>query len=162
MAYTPKFKHEVIKPSPSKIVEKAFIEAKEKLKKIKEEGQDVAPIEGIIDDLDKVIKGAIDDLGAANPAVSALVDTAQSLQNTADFSEIANGEEVIMNESEDEENLDEAGRTPFRRRAKREDDKSDKEDEEMKEEDSEDDSKEEKPEEDKKEESFKRYVSKFK
>jgi len=71
---------------------------KQRLAKMKEE--DSKDIDAVIDELDKVVTDAIDDLGAGSSVVDSLVDTAQELEIASDLAD--DEEEIIVESSEDE------------------------------------------------------------
>ena len=67
---------------------------KESLKKIKEEDDEATPvetadaIEDAIDKVEDIVQDLIDDVGVAEPAVDALIDTAKELEVAADVAEV--------------------------------------------------------------------------
>lgn len=60
-------------------------------------------VDEIIKDVDKVIADAVSEIGASDPIIGELVSTAQALEVHHDVMEPVEGEEVFMNEAEEDE-----------------------------------------------------------
>lgn len=79
-----------------------------KIKNLKEE-ESVEPekVTDIMDKLDDVIAGAIEDLGAASEVVSTLVDVAKDVKVQSDFETMSNEEDIEFTEEDEDEKKDE-------------------------------------------------------
>jgi hypothetical protein len=84
-------------------IKERLANAQSKLKKIKEDEATPAQVDAIIDEIDQIVVDAVEELGSANPAVDALIDTAKELEVQSDIAEITEADEE--GDSEDDEEI---------------------------------------------------------